>query len=525
MKTVLRKGLFILFLTAMTQGLSAQVIIPGDYAREYYDLLLFKDTSLNKPIVQYPSIVTQFHSKNAPSWNIWGENFKLNGGSSVLSIVDPVLRTNYNSLIPMSYNDGAQWNGRGANLFLSAGVAGRVGILQYAFVPNIQVSQNKDFFIPDTPAGRSEYAYPFDSRIDWVQKYGEGSFTNFDLGQSEIRLIYKNATVGVSTENFRWGVTQFSPILMSYNAPGFPHIDIGTNVPVGTKIGRLEGRIFWGRLVESDYFDNETDNETGFISGMHIGYQPSFFPQLNVGLNRVLNTRWSDGDLSFKDAFALFTKTKGKGAQKNDEYDQMLSVYFDFAFREVGFRTYLEFARNDFPGSVSELFQNPDRSRAFTLGLMKTFELGNERLLSVLFESTTLSTNQLQRLSTGNPTYYVHPWSVRGFTNRGQIMGAAIGPGSNSNFVRVDLYQPEGKWSLTLTRVRFNDDYFVSAFSGQSDFPTDFERTIRLDYVGFFNKLTINPNFSYTYRNNWYYVDENEATNIMAGVNLSYRID
>ena len=523
----LRKLIIILISVLFSLIGSSQVIIPGDYAREYYDLLLFQDTSLNKPINQFPSIIKQYHKDGSPSWNVWGENFNLDfskaGEKSSFYLVDPILRYNYNSLTPRSYNDGAQWNGKGSNLFLSGGVAGHIGILHYAFVPNIQVSQNRNFEIPDTPTERSEFAYPFDSRIDWVQRFGDGTYTNFDLGQSEVRLIYKNATLGVSTENFRWGVTQFSPLLMSYNAPGFPHLDVGTNVPVTTKIGRIEGRAFWGLLKESDYFDNDSNNETGYITGFHLGYQPSFFPELSLGLNRVMNTRWSDGELQTRDFFAMFLLNSHNDDEKNDEYDQMMSVYLDLSFPEAGFRTYVEFARNDFPGNIKEFFELPDRSRAYTIGMMKTFEFKNDDLIRLLFEYTTLSRNQVTRFITPNPTYYVHPWSVRGYTNRGQIMGAGIGPGSNSNFIKLDWYKPKGKWGITFTRIRFNDDYSTNVFAGTPDFPTDFEVALGVDYVRFIDKLTINPNFTWSDRSNWYFDDDREVSNFFMGVNLSYR--
>lgn len=508
---------------------SSQVVIPGDYAREYYDLLLFQDTSLNKPINQFPSIIRQNHKEGTTSWNIWKENFNLDfsesNKKSSFYIVDPVLRYNYNSLTPRTYNDGAQWNGRGSNLFISGGLAGHVGILHYAFVPNVNLSQNRDFVIPDNAStNRSEFSYPFDTRIDWVQRFGDGTYTNFDLGQSEIRLIYKNTTIGVSTENIRWGATQLSPILMSYNAPGFPHLDVGTNVPVETKIGRIEGRAFWGLLIESDYFDNDPANETGYITGFNIGYQPSFFPELSLGLNRVMNTRWSDGELGTRDFFAMFLQNAHNDFEKNDEYDQMMSVYMDLSFPEVGFRTYVEFARNDFPGSIKDLFELPDRSRAYTLGLMKTFDLKNDELLRLLFEFTTLSKNQLTTFATGNPTYYVHPWSVRGYTNRGQIMGAGIGPGANSNFVKIDWYKPTGKWGLTFSRIRFNDDYSTRVFAGTQDFPVDFEVALGIDYVRFFNQFTINPHLMWSDRSNWYFDDDREVSNFFLGVNLSYRL-
>ncbi|MEQ8338026.1 MAG: capsule assembly Wzi family protein [Cyclobacteriaceae bacterium] len=521
----------ILLIIGISYPASAQIIVPGDYSRDYYDLLLFKDTSLNKPINHYPSIIKQFHQGPTPSWNPWGDNFATHFDNShnkfSFSLIDPVFRYNYITKTPRSYNDGAQWNGRGSNLFLSFGFVGNAGILHYSFAPNLMIAENKDFVIPSNPwSDRSEYSYPFNRYIDWVQRYGSSTFTQFDWGQSEIRLIYKKFTVGLTTENFRWGVSQFAPLLMSYNAAGFPHLDLGTNVPVITKIGRFEGRAFWGRTVASDYFDNNSTNESGYITGFNLGYQPSFFPQLNVGINRVMNTRWSDGELSGKDFFAMFLQNTHKDFDVNDIYDQMMSVFLDFSFSEVGFRTYIEYARNDFPGNLTEFLEAPDRSRAYTLGLMKTFDLADDKLIKALFESTVLSANRLKALPSGNPTYYVHNQTGRGYTNKGQIMGAGIGPGSNANLIQLELYQPSGKWGASFTRIRFNDDYFISQYGNQGLIPTpaDIEISLGMDYLRFIGKWSVNPNFSWNYRKNWYYQDDVEVSNFFLGANLSYRL-
>lgn len=508
-----------------------QVIIPGDYAREYYDLLLFNDTSINAPINQFPSIVKQYHRNSTVSWNIWGDNFNTNfeelNQKSSFSLVDPVLRYNYISKTPRSYNDGAQWNGKGSNLFLSAGFVGHIGIISYSFVPNFLINENKSFGIPSNPwSDRNQYSYPFDRNIDWVQRYGNSARTQFDWGQSEIRLVYKNFTLGLSTENFRWGVTQFAPILMSYNAAGFPHLDLGTNVPAITKIGRFEGRAFWGRTLESDYFDNDPNNESGYITGFNIGYQPSFFPQLKIGINRVMNTKWSDGDLSNRDFFAMFLQNHHNDYEVNDAYDQLMSLFLDFSFPEVGFRTYIEFARNDFPGNIAEFYSAPDRSGAHTLGLMKTFEVSDNRMLKILFESTTLSMNQLRALPAGTPTYYTHRLTGRGYTNQGQIIGAGIGPGSNANFVQAEMYLPTGKWGIEFSRIRFNDDYFIREYGNQGiiSTPKDVEIGIGINYLRFVEKWTINPSINWNFRKNWYYQDEVELNNFILGLNFSYRL-
>ena len=41
--------------------------------------------------------------------------------------------------------------------------------------------------------------------------------------------------------------------LLSNNAPGFPHLFLGTGDPVNIWVGQLQARVFWGRLDQSAY--------------------------------------------------------------------------------------------------------------------------------------------------------------------------------------------------------------------------------------------------------------------------------
>jgi hypothetical protein len=60
-----------------------------------------------------------------------------------------------------------------------------------------------------------------------------------------------------------------------------------------------------------------------------------------------------------------------------------------------------------------------------------------------------------------SPTYYAHGIVGQGYTQRGQVIGAGIGPGGNSQHVGADLYAPWGRAGLYVQRdVRDNDAYY-----------------------------------------------------------------
>jgi hypothetical protein len=208
--------------------------------------------------------------------------------------------------------------------------------------------------------------------------------------------------------------------------------------------------------------------------------------------------RMHEGDLSNNDFFTAFLKNKANDMRlKNDEYDQMMSSMIKYSFPQVVFEMYVEYARNDFPGNINDLFKQIDRSRALVWGVMKVYELKKNRLLKINYEFTTLSANQTQiPPDNASPPFYIHSVVENGYTHQGQILGAGIEPGSNGSILTADIYTSNVKYGLLLSRIRFNDDYFFSAFSNQPEpYPNDFEGTIGVDYLRQMKKFSIHSKF------------------------------
>ncbi|MEO9853037.1 MAG: capsule assembly Wzi family protein [Reichenbachiella sp.] len=516
----------LIFIGSTSHG---QVLYPGDYTEDYYRMIAFKNPNLQpQPLIINPSVINTYGSDSTLNWNIWEDNFGISfqgESKNNFHILDPRFSYVYNLEYPRGYNDGPVWSGKGSNASFTAGIAGNIGIIHYTLAPVIWYAQNRHFNIPSIGLNKSEFSYPVEGKIDWVMRYGDDSYHQLDWGQSEIRIIYKNATIGFSTANFSWGPSRYNPIIMSKNASGFPHMDFGTARPIQTKIGSMEFKWYWGALNESDYFDENSVNDRRYITGFTLGYQPSFIKGLTLGLNRIMYTRWADGDLKAVDFFNAFARNTHKGLEKNDEYDQMFSLVFEYKFPQVGFHIYMEYARNDFFGSILDLAEHIDRTRARTIGLTKTFDLNSGKLLEINWENTTLSSNQIQIVSPGtSATYYVHSVVDNGYTHNGQILGAGIGPGSNSDIFWVNIYNPKGKFGYTFQRIRFNDDYSVNAFADTEDDPTDYEISVGADWVRVFDNFSINPKLLWIYRNNFLFEDTDDR-NLFFSLSLSYFID
>lgn len=200
----------------------------------------------------------------------------------------------FNTAAPYGQNDGALWQGRGYNSSLTTGARIEGYGFELTFKPMVTFSQNLEFEI-NNDIFKNPYSYSFYSNnvvhlIDYVQRYGDKSFFDFSFGDSEIRWNWNTFTIGFGTQTPWLGPAQLNPMLGSNNATPYLKFDMGLKrtsiiIPkININIGDIEGRIWIGKLKESNYFDTiETNNDRMLIS-MTASYKPSFIPGLTFGL-------------------------------------------------------------------------------------------------------------------------------------------------------------------------------------------------------------------------------------------------
>ncbi|MBU2912399.1 MULTISPECIES: capsule assembly Wzi family protein [Reichenbachiella] len=497
--------------------LHAQVLYPDSEYLEYYRILEIKNEGISNRMNIFPTIVSQYN-KDSITWNPWKDNFQLDQQKNKsISLLPARLTNHYNSTYAHGYNDGALWKGKGYTGSIQGGVTGKYGLLEFTIAPIVFFSQNSAFELAPQTSDNNPYNYQFtNKRIDYVQRYGDQSFAEFDLGQTDIRLVYKSFTIGASTQNIVWGPAQRNPILLSNNSSGIPHIDIGTHKPVNTKIGRFEGKIYYGLLKKSDYFDEDTQWNHRYWSGFSASYNPSFLPSLYLGFNRVLYKKAKDFvPLDLLVFITNFDDNDGVDGV-NDEYDQMGSITMRWFFREVGFETYLEFAKNDFGGKLYGT--EPDHSRGYTLGFSKYIDLKNKDLIKLTYEHATLDQSKSNAYR-ATPTWYAHHIVKQGYTQKGQILGAGIGPGSSSDYFNAQYVFATGILQLTAQRIRFNDDYFYDTIKDENRH--DHEWTLESTFSKFIGNYLVGMHFGMNFRQNMYYVENNDKTNVSISLNLS----
>jgi len=372
------------------------------------------------------------------------------------------LATVWNSTYPAGDNDGLLWSGRGVSQHLSGGVAFRAGPVSAALAPEVAWSENRAFdLVPNGLEGDLRFQNPYyGSAIDLPQRFGAGPFAAWAPGQSFLRLDLWNVAIGISSENLWFGPGIRNSILMSNAGPGVPHVFLGTSRPADVGIGKAEALLFWGRLDRTRYVEG---GGHPLLSGLVLTYQPRWISGLSVGLARVFVQPW-DG-LTLRNWLAVFQAFEKQGLESqngpggdNPDDNQLASVFGRWTFPESGLEIYAEWAREDHDWTWWATLREPDHSQAYLLGLQKVFRAGS-RLVRFQAELTHLQEQRPLGNERGVPVYYVHGNDL-GYTNQGQLLGAFIGPGADSQTLAVDVFHRGGRIGGYLERIRRNDAYY-----------------------------------------------------------------
>lgn len=367
------------------------------------------------------------------------------------------LGTTWNSTYPSGGNDGLLWSGRGLSTLLSAGVTARWGPLSATVAPEVTWQQNAWFeTVPTGQGGDLAFASPwYGGVLDLYQRPGAGPHAAVGLGQSELTLEGFGVRGGLSTAD-RWlgpGVTQ--ALLLTNNAPGLPQLFLGTARPVDIWIGNLEVLALWGRPTRSRWF---VGGEQPWFSALALTYEPRWTPGLTFGLGRAFMETPAQFEASHGLAILKAPLGQWMSGGNSPGDNQIVSGWVRWVLPEAGLELFGEWGREDFPLSFEGLVREPDHSQAWTAGLQKLSRL-RAGVLRVQLELSHLHELRPPAARYGTPIWYTHGENL-GWSNAGQVMGAAAGPGSDTQRLAIDLLTPAGRLGGFLERTRRNFDVF-----------------------------------------------------------------
>ena len=386
------------------------------------------------------------------------------GGGARLTPVLPELRLVRNSELPFSLNEGGMHAGRGSNLLLRGGVRIDAGRVSASLVPALISEANQEFqtIVYGGPSPRHPHSSPWHWGIqsaDLPLRFGRQSRVRLGAGESRVSVRGAGVRVGASTEAQWWGPGIRNALVMSDNAGGFPHLFAATDAPWRSPLGTIEARWIVGRLAESGFFRLGERNDRS-LAGIAATLQPSFEPGLTVGAARVVYGPAGGPER----AFDVFRDVGHPNVILRDDptpppfqgRDQILSLFGRWIFPASGLELYGEWGRTDLPASVRDFLTDPQRSRGYTLGMQWARPLEGGALVRAQTEVTVLE--QTRRMGRQVASFYTSRAVPQGYTHRGQVIGAAIGPGASSQWIAADYLRPEWRIGALAGRIRWEND-------------------------------------------------------------------
>jgi hypothetical protein len=372
-----------------------------------------------------------------------------------------------NSSLPFSQNYGALWAGRGVSTRTLTGFRLERDRLRIIVAPEIILSANanwplfQDYYHPPVPAGYSPFYFPYyvgRFTIDQPMRFGDKAIHRIDLGQTSVVTSVRSMEVGFSNENEWWGPGIRNAIVLSNNAPGFPHLFIRTAHPVSTRLGDVEMRWLVGGLSESAYFDTISTNNSRSLASVAATLQTRWDPNLSIGLARSVYGTETGGGQFLGRWFDVFRRTHlDVPDTTHTQRDQLFSLFGRWVFPADGVEVYGEWGRTQLRPSLRDFLLAPNHTQAYTLGLQ--WKGGNWREGSFRIQSEI---TQLEQSATFRDepvgSWYTSTRVIQGYTNRGEILGASIGPGASSQWLAVDYLKPGWRLGGFLGRIRWNQD-------------------------------------------------------------------
>jgi hypothetical protein len=385
----------------------------------------------------------------------------------------PTPDARWNSGLAYGPNDGSMWGGRGWNQRVTVGGGLSRGILRIRLLPEITYHQNADFQTLPNPLDweYDRWASPWHTdpeSLDLPSRFGGEPFTTVALGQSAVTVAWAGLEAGLSASDQWWGPGVRNAIVLSSHAGGLPRAFLRTDTPLPTRAGPVEFVWFSGRLDGSGHFLLEREAPRS-ISAAAVTWSPWFEPALTVGATRVVFAPGQGGRFPLAGFFDVFRDVGRPNdrpvtdPERPEAPDEIFSLFARWALPADGAEVYGEWARSERPKSFRDLLARPGHSQGYTLGGQWSNEVGGTGRLRIQGEVTTLEQDD-DLVGRREVSFYKSRVVPQGYTHRGRVVGAAIGPGASSQWLAIDYLADRWGAGLTGSRIRWENDTMYNVF-------------------------------------------------------------
>lgn len=385
------------------------------------------------------------------------------------AVLMPEAAVVWNSAIPFSLNDGPLWAGRGASARVLAGAVFQAGPLRLIAAPEVVHAANLPFdgYLP--PAWLEDpgqgYQPPWQTgahALDAPYRFGAEALTEVHAGQSSAALHAGPIVVGAASESHWWGPAVRAPIVLGGNAPGFPHLFARSSAPFRTPLGVMEWRWLVGELSGSGHarLGEEGGRGRRSLAAAALALSPAGIEGLTVGAARAVYAS-ADRRGQVPARFADVLRHWSAGHPDGADAEQIVSLFGRWVVPASGAEVYGEWARHALPTSLRDALEMPQHTRGFTLGAQWAARTrgGAVRLQAELTQLEQSPTFRARPLG----SYYASARVPHGYTHRGQVLGAPVGPGGSGQWAAADYLGRRGRVGITAGRIRWSTDAFYDS--------------------------------------------------------------
>ena len=452
---------------------------------------------------------------------------------------------------------------RGYQHLLSFGLRGKIGPIQFQLKPEHHYAQNKNF------QGFPETHYPIIwakryrlwNHIDLPERHGFIRHNKTLIGQSYLKVNYKSFSIGISNESLWWGPSVNNSIMMSNNSRSFPHISFNTIKPLKSKIGNFAFQLVSGKLESSKHNPPNTDytyagtklfvpkinqiaekDDWRYIQAIVLNYSPSFIDGLKFGIIRWSQTYsalvkgkydyFMPGNPTYFPVFQNLFRKNDKNIDLEIQTNQAAGGFLHWYWKDSKAEVYFELYYNDSKQNLRDLILDTDHAAAHTIGIRKFFEKNN---LIFSWEWTKME-QSASRILRNAGSWYEHSQVFDGFTNYGEVLGSAIGPGSNAHYFTITkTYDNIKRIDIEFQIIENDNDFYYEAFASAQDprrYWKDFN--LKLGYTNKFKNFLISANLIFIRSLNYqwellenstaYYQPGKDLNNFHISIKTSYTI-
>lgn len=387
------------------------------------------------------------------------------------------LRLGWNGELPREAHESELWVGRGLSTSLRGGVGMRRGPFVLLLVPEIAWSQNRPFdLLASRDSTRSAFASPLNTSgvhsLDLPLRPGMHALARMSPGWS---ALYADVAIdqlagrvrgGLTASPLAWGPSWRNGLLLSVHGPGIPRIFVeGEHV---TSWGTAHWQLFGGVLTESLFFDRDATNDQRALGGAALAFAPVWLPGIQLGFGR-LSLQPTGGTLSLGELLAspfrgsaYASRTHENGSVVPPQADALAMAFARWSHAEHGVTLGIEMAWQEPPTGLRDLLSHSAHTRAFTLSAQWQPPEAHPWAGYARVEVTSLDLERVRFDRPAPADFYSGRAAIQGFTQRGRLLGAVVGPGGQSLWAEAGM--PVTAWLTAGAHLgwsRFNNDAFT----------------------------------------------------------------